>query len=84
VGVDPSREPEPRDDQPPPLLGPRRRIGLGAFFGVLYAVSFIARGSIAPGIVGGVLGGILVYLILKEADERRKRRWRANRPGPRP
>ena len=73
-----------RGDAPPPLLGPRRRIVLGAFFGVLYAVSFIARGSVAPGIVGGVLGAILVYLILKEADERRRRRWRANQPGPRP
>jgi hypothetical protein len=71
-------------DSAPPFLGPRRRIALGAFFAVLYAASFIARGEVAAGIVGAVLGGALVYLILKEADERRRRRWRANRPGPRP
>jgi len=82
VGVE--DEEAPRGESPPPFLGPRRRIVLGAFFAVLYAGSFIVRGDVVPGIVGAALGGVLVYLILKEADERRRRRWRANRPGPRP
>ena len=84
MGVAGGEDPPRGEDEPPPLLGPRRRIALGAFFGVLYAISFIARGSVAPGIVGGILGGAVVYLVLKEADEWRKRRWRANRPRPRP
>jgi hypothetical protein len=85
VGVESGEDaPAPRDDPPPPVLGPRRRIALAAFFCVLYAGSFIARGDVAAGLVGGLLGGVLVYLILKEADARRRRRWQATRPGPKP
>jgi hypothetical protein len=46
----------------------------GAFFGVLFAIGTIARGDVAPGIVGGALGGILVYLVLQRAQEHHRRR----------
>ncbi|MGH2968871.1 MAG: hypothetical protein ACRDK0_07385 [Solirubrobacteraceae bacterium] len=47
---------------------------LAAVVGVLYAVGMIARGDIAPGIVGGVLAAILCFLVLREVGERQRRR----------
>lgn len=53
---------------------------VGAFFAVAFAASNIARGDIAPGIVGGALGGVLVYLVLlrvqQHNDAMRRRRER--------
>ncbi len=49
---------------------------VGVFFAVLYIATFGPRGSMLAGVVSGVLGGVVVFLILKEADERRKRRRR--------
>jgi hypothetical protein len=76
VGVDE----EPPREEPPGLLSRRSRIVAGVFFGVVYAASFSLRGHIAAGLVGGVLGGLLMYLVLTEAGERRRRRARANDP----
>ena len=87
-GAPPPREPPEPLDRPPPgedrpadgdgpaLLGLRARVIVGIFFFALYAGSFAARGKVVAGLVGGVLGGVLMFLILKEADERRKRRHR--------
>ena len=47
---------------------------------MLYAITLSAHGNVAAGLVGGVLGGLVVYLLLKERDERRVRRYRS---GPR-
>jgi hypothetical protein len=57
---------------------PRRNVAiLSAVVGVLYAVGMIARGAIAPGIVGGILAGILMFLVLREVGRRQQRRIQA-------
>ena len=49
-------------------------------FGAAFAIATIAQGDVAPGLVGGVLGGILLFLVLQrvhehnEATKRRKER----------
>jgi hypothetical protein len=66
----------PRGDSPGhrDLLGVRGRIIAGVAFFLLYAVSFSLRGQVLPGLVGGALGGVLVYLVFKQVDERARRR----------
>jgi O-antigen/teichoic acid export membrane protein len=53
---------------------------VGAFFAVAFAASNIARGDALPGLVGGALGGVLVYLVLlrvqQHNDALRRRRER--------
>ena len=59
-------------------MKPRQWALAGAFIGILFAVGSIARGDVAPGIVGGVLAGILCYLVLRNISERqwaRIREW---------
>jgi hypothetical protein len=55
---------------------------VGAFFAVAFAASSIARGDVAPGIVGGALGGVVVYLVLLRVQQHnaaaRRRREREN------
>jgi hypothetical protein len=74
-------EPEPRsalrrriDARPPEPMRPRQWAIAGAFIAILFAVGSIARGDVAPGIVGGILGGILCYLVLREISMRQRRR----------
>ena len=88
-GEPPQQDGEPRgEDGPPdgpvPAGGPparrrgelsvRQRALAGAFIGVLYAVGMSAHGKVLPGVVGGVLAGILLFLVLRETGERRRRR----------
>jgi hypothetical protein len=42
---------------------------VAAFFGVAFAISGIARGDVAPGLVGGALGAVLVFLVLQRVQE---------------
>jgi uncharacterized membrane protein YdjX (TVP38/TMEM64 family) len=69
VGVGP-----PDKDPSSPLLSVRSRLVAGAVFAVLYSVTFGPRSGWVPGILSGVLGGAVVFLILREVDERRRRR----------
>ena len=80
MGVEPEnkRERRPEDE----LLGFRSRLLMGAVFASLYIATFGPRTGWLPGIISGVLGGVVVFLILKEVDERRKRRWRRNKGRP--
>jgi hypothetical protein len=55
-------------------LGVRGRVTVGIAFFLLYAISFSLRGEPLPGIVGGLLGGVLVYLVFKEVENRARRR----------
>jgi hypothetical protein len=75
VGVEPERDKDGAGKHRD-RLGVRGRIIVGIAFFLLYAVSFTLRGEPLPGIVGGVLGGILVYLVFKEVEERSRRRRR--------
>ena len=61
----------------------RTQMGLvGAFFGAAFALSSILRGEVAPGLVGGALGAVVVYLVLQRVQDhnaavrRRRRRER--------
>jgi uncharacterized membrane protein YdjX (TVP38/TMEM64 family) len=71
VGVEPEKQP-PHDD----LLGFRNRLIVGVVFAGLYIVTFGPRTGWLAGVVSGILGGAVVFLLLKEVDERRKRRRR--------
>jgi hypothetical protein len=42
--------------------------------GVLYAVGMSLAGEVVPGVVGGVLAGVLCFLVLREVEQRRRRR----------
>ena len=42
---------------------------VGAFFGAAFAIGSILRGDVAPGLVGGALGAVLVYLVLQRVSE---------------
>lgn len=65
----------------PPV--PRSSMAIvAAFFGVAFAISGIARGDAAPGVVGGALGAAVVYLVLQrvqEQHEAKRRRQRKDR-----
>jgi hypothetical protein len=66
------------------LLGDRGRVIAGIVVFVLYTVSFVARGALLPGVVGGALAGVLAFLVLREAEARRRRRVRQAPPPPDP
>ena len=51
-------------------------IVLAAVFAALYMVTFVPRQTDIAAILSGLLGGAVVFLLLKEVDERRKRRRR--------
>jgi hypothetical protein len=70
VGVD--EEKPPNDD----LLGLRNRAIVGVVFATFYILTFGPRTGWLPGVISGLLGGVVVFLLLKEVDERRKRRRR--------
>jgi hypothetical protein len=64
------REPAP----PPPGLSTAKKIAAGAFVGLLYAGGMSARGDVLPGVVGGILAGILLVLVLNRIEQRRRSR----------
>ena len=74
MGVnEPPRQPDPA---PRPGLSTRAKVTAGAFIGVLYAIGMSIRGDVFPGVVGGILAGILCFLVLREVEQRRERRGR--------
>jgi hypothetical protein len=72
-------DPPPRSDEPPPGLSTRAKIVAGVFVGLLYAVGMGFAGDVLPGLVGGALGGLLTFLVLREVEAQRRRRWRERR-----
>ena len=73
VEEDPPTEPPRGGDN---LLGVRNRVIVGVVFAALYIVTFGPRTGWVPGVISGALGGIVLFLLLREVDERRKRRRR--------
>jgi hypothetical protein len=49
-------------------------IGVGVLIGALYAIGQAIRGDLVPGIVGGVLAGVLCVLVLRRVELRRRNR----------
>ena len=65
----------PRHERPLPEPMSTRNVAIfAAFIGVLYAVGMIGRGEILPGIVGGILAGVLAFLVFREVGNRQRRR----------
>ncbi len=71
VDEDPTPEPPRGGDN---LLGLRNRIIVGVVFAALYIVTFGPRTGWVPGVISGVLGGLVFFMLLKEVDQRRRRR----------
>jgi hypothetical protein len=63
---------EPRAE----LLGFRNRLIVAVLFAAAYIATFGPRTGFLPGVISGVLGGVVIFLLLKEVDARRKRRHR--------
>jgi hypothetical protein len=42
---------------------------VAVLFGAAFAISGILRGDVAPGLVGGALGAVLVFLVLRRVQE---------------
>jgi hypothetical protein len=58
---------------------------VGAFFGAAFAISGVLRGNVAPALVGGALGAVLVFLVLQRVHEHNEavRRRREDDDSPR-
>ena len=80
MGVEPPRRETPWDHtprprpEPRPGLSTRSKVAAGAFIAILYAGGMGFRGDWLPGIVGGVLAGIVLVMVLIRIEERRRRR----------
>jgi fructose-specific phosphotransferase system IIC component len=57
-------------------LSVRAKALVSGLIGVLYAVGMSLRGEVLPGIVGGILAGILCFLVLREIERQRRERRR--------
>ena len=76
MGVEPEEPPQRPPDPRNQLLGFRNRAIMGVLFATLFIVTYGPRTGWLPGVVSGLLGGAVVFLLLKEVDARRKRRER--------
>lgn len=56
---------------------------VAAFFGAAFALSTALRGDVAPGLVGGALAAVLVFILLQRVQDHnetvRRRRERHER-----
>ena len=60
--------------KPPPRgLSMRNKVIAGAFVALLYAGGMGFRGDWLPGIVGGILAGVVLVMVLNRIEERRRR-----------
>jgi hypothetical protein len=74
VGIE---EPDKRERRPEDeILGFRNRLVMAVIFAAFYIGTFGPRTGVLPAVVSGILGGAVIFLLLKEIDERRKRRTR--------
>jgi hypothetical protein len=65
----------PPRPEPRPGLSMRNKVIGGAFVAVLYAGSMgFGSGEWLPGIVGGVLAGIVLVMVLSRLEARRRAR----------
>jgi uncharacterized membrane protein YeaQ/YmgE (transglycosylase-associated protein family) len=76
VGVEGPEDKSPPERPHDNLLGVRNRVIVGVVFAALYLVTFGPRTGWLPAIVSAVLGGLVLFLLLREVDERRRRRRR--------
>jgi hypothetical protein len=74
VGIEEPEKPQRRPEDE--ILGFRSRVVMAVIFAAFYIATFGPRTGVLPAVVSGILGGAVIYLLLKEIDERRKRRTR--------
>ena len=60
-------------------MRPLHVIVLSVVIGAGFAISYAARGHVLPGLVGGVLAAILLYLVIARFDEQQEQRRRNRR-----
>jgi uncharacterized membrane protein YfcA len=60
-------------------MRPLHLIVLCVLVGVGFAVSYAARGHVLPGLVGGVLAAILLYVVIGRFEEQQEQRRRDRR-----
>jgi fructose-specific phosphotransferase system IIC component len=58
-------------------VNPRATALLATVVGGAYAVAMVVRGDLLPGLVGGLLAGILVVLLGRRVDAHNRMRRRA-------
>jgi hypothetical protein len=67
--------PRPRPPAQPVIgLSLRAKLAAAAFVAILYAGGMGFRGEWLPGIVGGILAGVVLVMVLNRIEERRRRR----------
>ena len=66
--------PQGRQEPPPRGLSTRGKIVAGIVVGAFYAASMTISGHLVPGLVGGALGGVVCFLVLREVEAQRARR----------
>jgi hypothetical protein len=60
-------------------MRPLHQIILCVVVGVGFAVSYAARGHLVPGLVGGALAAILLYVVIGRFQEQQEERRRDRR-----
>ena len=58
------------------MMKPLHQAVVSVLVGVAFAVGYILRGHVLPGIVGGVLAAILLFLVLTRFQEQVAQRRR--------
>jgi hypothetical protein len=67
-------DPQGRHEPPPRGLSTRNKIIAGIVVGAFYAASMTINGHLVPGLIGGALGGVVCFLVLREVEAQRARK----------
>jgi hypothetical protein len=57
----------------------RSKIVFGVVIAVVFAGGMAARGEVLPGVVGGILAGVLCFVVLRDVERQRAARQRGER-----
>jgi energy-converting hydrogenase Eha subunit G len=62
----------------------RQTVIVAAVIGLAYTITLVVQGGVAPGLVGGALAGVLVFLLIRRVQEHNamRRRRARGRSGP--